>query len=188
MTDYYPVIIRCVADIEPNPAARSELYWLARTELEVQLYSCTPPLTPSEMMRERLALDEAIRRFENECASQVVQSARMPTPGGQRKKLGPELRLRPEMRVSTEVRQQQARSGPTLKPASIGLRPLIRLAGVLLVIGLGSTLYWQGHHLTALLVQSPVALAHSVAKSLPPLDYYVGKLGEAGSTPLRQAK
>jgi hypothetical protein len=188
MADYYPVIIRCVADIEPSPAARSELYWLARTELEVQLYSCTPPLTPSEMMRERLALDEAIRRFEKECASQVVQSARMPTPGGQRRKLGPELRLRPEIRASTEGRQLQARTGPTFKRASIGLRPLIRLAGVLLVIGLGSTLYWQGRHLTALLVQSPVALAHSVAKSLPPLDYYVGKLGEAGSTPLRQAK
>ena len=36
MTDYYPVIARCVADLEPNPAARSEFYWLARTELDVQ--------------------------------------------------------------------------------------------------------------------------------------------------------
>jgi len=188
MTDYYPVIVRCVANIEPNPTARSEFYWRARTELEVQLCSCNPPLTPSEMMRERLALDEAIRRFKNECASSVVESARMPTPESQRRKLSPELRLRPQMRFSTEVRQQQARSGPILEPGSIGLRPLIRLAGVLLVIGLGSTLYWQGHHLTALLVQSPVALAHSVAKSLPPLDYYVGKLGEAGSTALRRAQ
>ena len=188
MTDYYPVIVRSVADMEPNPAARSEFYWLARTELEVQLCSCNPPLTPTEMMRERLALDEAIQRFEKECASPIVESVRMPTPEGQRRKLSPELRLRPEMRVSTEVRQQQARSGPALEPASIGLRPLIRLAGVLLVIGLGSTLYWQGHRLTALLVQSPVALAHSVAKSLPPLDYYVGKLGETGSTALRRAK
>jgi hypothetical protein len=188
MTDYYPVIARCVADLEPNPAARSEFYWLARTELDVQLCSCNPPLTPSEMMRERLALDEAIRRVEDKCAPPVVESAQMPMPEGQRRKLGSELRLRPEMRVGTEVRQQQARSGPTLEPASIGLRSLIRLAGVLLVIGFGSTLYWQGHHLTALLVQSPVALSHSVAKSLPRLDYYVGKLGEAASTALRQAK
>ena len=135
MADYYPVIVRSVADVEPNPAARSEFYWLARTELEVQLCSCNPPLTPSEMRRERLALDEAIRRFEKECASPVVKSVRMPTPEGQRRKLSPELRLRPEMHVSTEVRQQQARSRPTLEPASIGLRPLTRLAGVLLVIG-----------------------------------------------------
>jgi len=188
MTDYYPVIVRCVADIEPNSVARSEFYWLARTELEVQLCRCNPPLAPSAMLRERLALDEAIRRFENEWTSPVVEPGRMPTPESQRRKLGSELRLRQEMRVSTEVRQQQARSRPTLEPASLGLRPLTRLAGVLLVIGLGSTLYWQGHHLTALLVQSPVALAHSVAKSLPPLDYYVGKLGEAGSTALRRAK
>lgn len=186
MTDYYPVIVRCVADLEPNPAARSEFYWLARTELEVQLCSCNPPLTPSEMRRERLALDEAIRRVDNNCASPVVESAQMPMPEGQKRKLGSDLRLRPEMRVSTEVRQQRARSDPTLKPASIGLRPLIRLAGVLLVIGLGSSLYWQGHRLAALLVQSPVSLSHSVVKSLPPLDYYVGKLGEVASRALRQ--
>jgi hypothetical protein len=183
MTDYYPVIARCVADLEPNPVARSEFYWLARTELEVQLCSCNPPLTPSEMRGERLALEEAIRRVKNKCASQ-----QMPMPEDQKRKLGSELRLRPEIRVSTEVRHQQARSGPTLKPASIGLRPLIRLAGVLLVIGLGSSLYWQGHRLAALLVQSPVSLSHSVAKSLPPLDYYVGKLGEAASRALRQSK
>ena len=46
MTDYYPVIVRNVADIEANPVARAEFYWLARTELEVQLRSCNPPLTP----------------------------------------------------------------------------------------------------------------------------------------------
>jgi hypothetical protein len=183
MTDYYPVIVRCVADLEPNPSARSEFYWLARTELEVQLCSCNPPLTPSEMRRERLALEEAIRRVENECASPQT-----PMPEGQKARLGSELRLRPEIRVSTEGRQLQARTGPTFKRASIGLRPLIRLAGVLLVIGLGSSLYWQGHRLAAVLVQSPVSLSHSVAKSLPPLDYYVGKLGEAASMALRRSK
>jgi len=59
---------------------------------------------------------------------------------------------------------------------------------VLLVIGLGSTLYWQGDRFTTLLVKSPITLPDLAAKSLPRINYYVGKLGEAASTALRQAK
>jgi hypothetical protein len=177
MTDYYPLIARCVADLERNTAGRYEFYWLARTELEVQLCGINPPLTPSEMMRERLALNEAIQRVENECSSSVaavVESAQMPMPG-------------PEMRLATEIRQQQVKNGPTLEPTSISVRPLITMAGVLLVIGLGSTLYWQRDRFTALLAGS-VTLPHSVSKSLPRLDYYVGKLGEAALTAHRPVK
>ncbi len=172
MTDYYPLIARCVADLERNTAGRYEFYWLARTELEVQLCGINPPLTPSEMRRERLALNEAIQRVENECSSSVaavVESAQMPMPGDERTQPVLEMHSCPEMRLATEIRQQQVKNGPTLEPTSISVRPLITMAGVLLVIGLGSTLYWQRDRFTALLAGS-VTLPHSVSKSLPRLE------------------
>ncbi len=185
MTDYYPVIARCVADLEESIAARNEFYWLARAELAVQLCGLSPPLTQSEMMRERLALDEAIRKVEDECLSQVApitERSQMSTPGGQ------STRIPSEMRLVTQGRQLQASGGPTLESASAWSRSLIAFASVLLVIGLGSTLYWQGDRFTALLVKSPITLPQFAAKSLPRINYYVGKLGDAASTAVRQAK
>src|SRR6266567_1926576 len=67
MTDYYKVIANGIAGLkESSPDSRREFYWLARTELEVQLCGLDPPLTESEIMRERLALNEAIRKIEAE--------------------------------------------------------------------------------------------------------------------------
>src|SRR6266542_1853040 len=122
MTDYYPMIARCVADLEENAAVRHEFYWLARAELAVQLCGLSPPLTQSEMMRERLALDEAIRKVEDECLSQVApitERSQMSTPGG------PSTRVSSEMRLVTQGRQRQASGGATLESASTSLRALI---------------------------------------------------------------
>jgi len=67
MTDYYQVIANGIAGLkESSPDSRREFYWLARTELEVQLCGLDPPLTESEILRERLALNEAIRKIEAE--------------------------------------------------------------------------------------------------------------------------
>jgi hypothetical protein len=186
-TDYYSMIARCVADLQRNTAARHEFYWLARTELEVQLCGFNPPLPSSEMIRERLALNAAIHRFENECSSSaiaVVEAAKIPMAGYERMQVAEFLR--PEIRPA-EIQQWQAKNGPTLEPTSIVVRPLIAMAGLLLVIGLGSTLYSQRDRVTALLAES-VTLPHSVSKSLPKLDYYVGRLGEMALTARRQAK
>ena len=71
MTDYYPLMSRWLAD-QRNVLARHELYWLARSELEIQLFSFDPPLSRSDMMEERLALDEAIRRVERGCSFRVA--------------------------------------------------------------------------------------------------------------------
>jgi hypothetical protein len=65
MTDYYQVIASGIADLKTDsPESRREFYWFARTELEVQLCSVDPPLTQSEIVRERMALNEAIRKIE----------------------------------------------------------------------------------------------------------------------------
>ena len=57
MTDYYPLIARAVAGLEKNSGEyRRALYELALTALVVKLRGLNPPLTESEITRERLAL------------------------------------------------------------------------------------------------------------------------------------
>lgn len=69
MTDYHPLIARAVAGLEKNTGeARRALYERARTALLAQLRSAEPPLSESEITRERLGLEEAIRRVESEAA------------------------------------------------------------------------------------------------------------------------
>lgn len=72
MTDYYPLIGKAVAGLEKNTGeARRQLYERARTALVGQLRNMNPPLTESEITRERLALEEAIRKVEAEAARRL---------------------------------------------------------------------------------------------------------------------
>jgi hypothetical protein len=64
MTDYLPLLTRAVATLDRNPEARRSVYDRARQALLAQLRSMNPPLAESEITRERLALEEAIRRVE----------------------------------------------------------------------------------------------------------------------------
>jgi hypothetical protein len=69
MTDYYPLIARAVAGLDKNTGdQRRALYERARTALVAQLRGLDPPLTESEITRERLALEESIRKVEAEAA------------------------------------------------------------------------------------------------------------------------
>jgi hypothetical protein len=69
MADYYPLIAKAIAGLEKNTGeARRALYERARTALVGQLRSMNPPLTESEITRERLGLEEAIRKLEAEAA------------------------------------------------------------------------------------------------------------------------
>jgi hypothetical protein len=72
MTDYYPLIGKAVAGLEKNTGeARRQLYERARTALVGQLRNMNPPLAESEITRERLALEEAIRKVEAEAARRL---------------------------------------------------------------------------------------------------------------------
>lgn len=69
MADYYPLIARAVAGLLKNTGdARRALYERARTVLVAQLRSVNPPLSENDVTRERLALEEALRRVEAESA------------------------------------------------------------------------------------------------------------------------
>ncbi len=62
MADYYPLIARAIAGLDVNAPGeqRRALYERARTALIAQLRGVEPPLTESEITRERLALEEAV--------------------------------------------------------------------------------------------------------------------------------
>src|SRR5215475_6605201 len=73
MADYYPLIARAVAGLERNTGdARRALYERARSALVAQLRGVTPALSESDVTRERLALEEAIRKVEAESARQTL--------------------------------------------------------------------------------------------------------------------
>ncbi|MDT3684236.1 MAG: hypothetical protein RO009_04240 [Pseudorhodoplanes sp.] len=76
MADYYPLVARAVAGLEKNTGeARRALYERARTALVAQLRGTDPPLDEAEITRERLALEEAIRKVETEAARRARQES-----------------------------------------------------------------------------------------------------------------
>jgi hypothetical protein len=69
MADYYPLIARAVNGLEKSTGeARRALYERARTALVTQLRGVEPVLSEADITRERLALEEAIRKVEGEAA------------------------------------------------------------------------------------------------------------------------
>ncbi|WOH49644.1 hypothetical protein [Bradyrhizobium sp. sBnM-33] len=83
MADYYPLIARAIAGLDPNAPGESRraLYERARTALIAQLRSVQPPLSESEITRERLSLEEAVRKVESEAAQRAREASR---PGAAR--------------------------------------------------------------------------------------------------------
>ncbi len=87
MTDYHPLIAQAVEGLERNTGeARRALYERARNALVAQLRSVEPALSESDITKERLALEEAIRKVEAESARksrvEPQRSAAVPTRPG----------------------------------------------------------------------------------------------------------
>ena len=81
MADYHPLIARAVASLDKNTGEnRRALYERARTALVAQLRGVQPALDESEITRERLALEEAIRKVEAESARRAREEPRKPPP------------------------------------------------------------------------------------------------------------
>src|SRR6516162_201360 len=80
MPDYYPLIARAVAGLDKNTGdARRALYERARAALVAQLRGVTPVLEESDVTRERLALEEAIRKVEGESSRQATRGGEAAT-------------------------------------------------------------------------------------------------------------
>lgn len=82
MADYYPLIARAIAGLDANAPSetRRALYERARTALIGQLRNVQPALSEAEITRERLALEEAVRKVEAEAAKRARPEAARPRP------------------------------------------------------------------------------------------------------------
>jgi len=78
MTDYQPLIARAIEGLGKSTGeARRTLYERARSALVTQLRAVDPPLSESEITKERLALEEAIRKVEADAARKArLEAAR----------------------------------------------------------------------------------------------------------------
>src|SRR5947199_10019063 len=102
MADYYPLISRAVAGLQKNSGEnRRAVYDRARTALLTQLRSIQPALPESDITRERLALEESIRKVEAESARQYAESQR-------------QSRLRP---AEPRIQPAPPRPAPAMPPA-----------------------------------------------------------------------
>ena len=83
MADYYPLIARAIAGLDPSAPGESRraLYERARAALIAQLRSVQPPLSESEITRERLSLEEAVRKVESEAAQRARDASRAAAGG-----------------------------------------------------------------------------------------------------------
>src|SRR6266852_4193185 len=92
MADYYPLIAKAVSGLDKSTGeARRALYDRARTALLAQLRGVEPALSEPDITRERLALEEAIRKVEAEAA---------------RRSRGDPLPARPESRQEHDPRAE----------------------------------------------------------------------------------
>jgi hypothetical protein len=77
MADYYPLIARAIAGLDASAPGeqRRALYERARTALIAQLRGVEPPLSETEITRERLSLEEAVRKVESEAAQRAREAS-----------------------------------------------------------------------------------------------------------------
>jgi hypothetical protein len=84
MAQYYAVLKKAIGALSPSTSdARRGVYEKARNALVGQLKAIQPPLSTSEISRQRLELEEAIRKVEREALAvpiQVVPSPPSPAP------------------------------------------------------------------------------------------------------------
>lgn len=125
MADFYPVLSRAIAGLsDPSPEMRRAIYDRARAVLVAQLRGVDPPLSETEIARERLGLDETIARLEAELASRPAASPAVegsPLPGrddaaASRADFPPPVAEKPIPSVpSAEFKVPDARAGLPLK-------------------------------------------------------------------------
>ncbi len=110
MADFYPVLSRAIAGLADKSApARRAVYDKAKTVLVAQLRGVNPPLPESEIMRQRLALDDVIARIERDYASVDEPS--------------PDLAPPPKLPPLPEPAPMPAESKPAPRPAEIAPEP-----------------------------------------------------------------
>jgi hypothetical protein len=111
MADYYPLIAKAVSGLEKSTGeARRALYDRARTALLAQLRGVEPPLAEPDITRERLSLEEAIRKVETEAARRSRSDPPPPPPSRAEQ---PSSRAEPPLRAARQATITPAPPAPT---------------------------------------------------------------------------
>jgi hypothetical protein len=129
MADYYPLIARAIAGLDPSAPGESRraLYERARAALIAQLRSVQPPLSESEITRERLALEEAVRKVESEAAQRARDASRATAGGSSGGSRAGDAFRRANANANaraSETAGQTTAAAQTSAPASARPRPL----------------------------------------------------------------
>src|ERR1700678_48297 len=122
MADYYPLIARAIAGLDPSAPGESRraLYERARAALIAQLRSVEPPLSESEITRERLSLEEAVRKVESEAAQRARDATRSSGDGSRGARAGDAFRAttRPNPRSGEASPPPSASQSSSQRPRS----------------------------------------------------------------------
>jgi hypothetical protein len=123
MADYYPLIARAIAGLDPSAPGeqRRALYERARAALIAQLRSVQPPLSESEITRERLSLEEAVRKVESEAAQRAREASRSAPRAGDAFRAGTPRANAPK--PGDPSQPPRAREPATPPPPQRNLRP-----------------------------------------------------------------
>jgi hypothetical protein len=117
MADYYPLIAKAVTGLEKSTGeARRALYDRARTALLAQLRGVEPALSESDITRERLALEEAIRKVEAEAARRSRSDPPPPARTDPPPPVRPEPRQEPRQEAKPEAKQEARPEPPAVAP------------------------------------------------------------------------
>jgi hypothetical protein len=116
MADYYPLIARAISGLDPSAPGESRraLYERARAALIAQLRSVQPPLSESEITRERLSLEEAVRKVESEAAQRARDATR---PGGDGSRGGDRARAGDSFRTNSRGGARPGEPPPPPQPS-----------------------------------------------------------------------
>jgi len=151
MADYYSLLARKVASLEPStPQTRKAVYDLARRALLNQLRSIKPPVAEEIIAAEEHALDEAVARVEAECAVKGLPDSLPGTPTPEAP--APEPSTDPSSQVGRDQKPEplaplrQRPVAPVAKTNASARQKrwfLLMAAGSLLIVGLIALFAWR---------------------------------------------
>ena len=130
MAEYYTVLKRAISGIDPKLSdARRTVYDKARNALIGQLKAVDPPLTTAEISRQRLELEEAIRRVERESAAGLA-SPPPQAPPQPPQYAAPPIAARPSASPSPTARSEAPPRGEGQSNPQDAFRRAIQEAGM----------------------------------------------------------
>jgi hypothetical protein len=119
MTDYLPLLSRAVMGLDRNTGeARRAVYDRARQALVNQLRAMNPPLVESDITRERLALEDAIRRIETQ-TGQAELGAERPPPVPPAPREPPRAPIAPRVQPARPAPPPRERPGEAVSGARV---------------------------------------------------------------------